>query len=100
MGASYLYYADHMDMFNHGMLQKFSHADLAALIMPRPLGIEMGELDGVITAPRSGADSELALVGGRYGERGVGERFRVFRFDGPHRIDGPATFDFLDHWLH
>ena len=99
MGTSYMYYADHMDMFNHGMLRKFSHADLASLIMPRPFAVEMGDQDGVIVAPRGNAESELSLVMDRFKQQGVPERFAVFRFNGPHRIDGPATFDFLDRWL-
>jgi cephalosporin-C deacetylase-like acetyl esterase len=88
MGTSYMYYADHLDMYNHGLLTKFSHAELAALLYPRPLLIEMGSEDGVMAAPRRLVDDEIARA-----------RARVVRFTGGHRIDGTQAFAFLDQHL-
>ena len=83
-----MYYADHLDMYNHGLLPKFSHAELAGLLQPRPLLIEMGSEDGVMAAPRRLVDGEIARSGAE-----------TARFTGAHRIDGAEAFAFLDRVL-
>ena len=88
MGSSYMYYADHLDMYNHGLLPKFSHAELAGLLKPRPLLVEMGSEDGVMAAPRRLVDDEIARSGAQ-----------AARFTGGHRIDGVEAFAFLDRHL-
>lgn len=88
MGSSYMYYADHLDMYNHGLLLKFSHAELAGLLKPRPLLIEMGSDDGVMAAPRRLVDAEIERAGAQ-----------AARFRGGHRIDGAEAFAFLDRHL-
>jgi hypothetical protein len=86
-------------MYNHGLLARFGHAGLAALIAPRPLLIEMGSQDGVMVVPRGLVDSELDRVAAAYRAAGAAHRFAVVRFDGPHRVDGPDAFTFLDRLL-
>lgn len=88
MGSSYMYYADHLDMYNPGVLGKFSHAELASLIKPRPMLIEMGSEDGVMVAPRRLVDDEIVRSGAQ-----------VARFTGAHRIDGVEAYAFLDRHL-
>jgi cephalosporin-C deacetylase-like acetyl esterase len=88
MGSSYMYYADHLDMYNHGLLARFGHAELAGLLAPRPVLIEMGSDDGVMVAPRRLVDEEVARSGAA-----------VARFNGVHRIDGVEAYAFLDRHL-
>jgi len=99
IGTSYLLYPEVTDMYNFGVLNSLDHSDLAALIAPRPFFIEMGEQDGVIVEPRMLVENEIRQVEEEYRRQGVAGRFAVGRFDGPHRIDGAAAFDFLDRAL-
>jgi hypothetical protein len=86
-------------MFNFDLLGRFSHAELAMLIAPRPFMIEVGDRDGVVIAPRRFADAEMQRVTDLYRALGIPERGRIARFNGPHRVDGTEAFVFLDRWL-
>ncbi len=99
MGTAYPHYANVADQYNFGMLNRFDHSDLAALIAPRAFLIEMGDADGVIVEPRAIADREIdqALEPWRF--LGIPRSGRVARFDGPHRIDGAEAYPFLDEHL-
>jgi hypothetical protein len=74
-----------------------SHAEMAMMIAPRPFMVERGHRDGV------GADEwvayEYAKVRRFYDEAGIGDRTEIAWFNGPHRIDGPATIAFLKKFL-
>jgi dienelactone hydrolase len=98
-GTSFLFHADHFDMFNFGLLKTFNHSDLAMLCAPRAYMIELGDKDGIVMSPRRFVDVELNRVEDLYRRLGIPGRGRVARFDGPHRIDGTEAYPFLDRWL-
>jgi len=95
-GTSFLFYKETFDMFNFGILQKFNHSDLASLIAPRALMIEIGSRDAIEIEPRRFVDVELERVTALYRRLGIPEKGRVARFDGPHKIDGSEAYPFLD----
>jgi dienelactone hydrolase len=74
-----------------------NHAELARLMAPRPFMVERGHRDGV------GVDEwvayEYAKVQRFYEEMGLGARTRIEYFNGPHRINGKGTIDFLQQFL-
>lgn len=75
-----------------------SYAELANLMAPRPFMIERGHDDGV--APDEWVAAEYAKVKRHYDRMGLGERTAAEFFNGPHTIDGKATFRFLETHLH
>lgn len=98
-GTSFLFYPKNFDQFNFDLLNRFSHAEIAMLIAPRPFMVEIGDRDGVVVAPRRLTESEMYRVVDLYRKLGIPERGQIARFDGPHKVDGTATFEFLDRWL-
>lgn len=72
-------------------------SDLAGLIAPRPLFIESGSHDPIfpVNAARRGTD-ELRRV---YGAFGAASNVGHSIFEGRHRIDGEAAYDFLRNAL-
>jgi dienelactone hydrolase len=99
LGTAYPHYPNVFDQYNFGMLNEFNHSDLASLIAPRPLLIEMGDFDGVIVEPRALADAEIGRVLDIYRRLGIPEKGACARFPGPHKIDGAEAYAFLDRWL-
>jgi dienelactone hydrolase len=75
----------------------FNHAEMAALIAPRPFMVERGHQDGV------GIDEwvayEYAKVRRLYDQLGIGDRTAIEFFNGPHTINGVGTYDFLHKHL-
>ncbi len=74
-----------------------NHAEMAWLIAPRPFMVERGHRDGV------GSDEliayEYAKVRRFYDEMGIGDRTRIEYFNGPHKIHGVGTVEFLKKHL-
>jgi dienelactone hydrolase len=99
LGTAYPLYFNVFDQYNFGMLNRFNHSDLAALIAPRAFLVEMGSTDGVIVEPRDAADAEISRALEVWRRLGLADRAACARFDGPHRIDGTEAFAFLDRWL-
>jgi hypothetical protein len=70
---------------------------MAMLVAPRPFMVERGHRDGV------GIDEwvsyEYAKVRRFYAQNGMNDKTEIAYFDGPHRIDGPATIRFLKRFL-
>jgi dienelactone hydrolase len=94
--ASYMFHGEYeMPEFDLG--HSFSHAEMAAMIAPRPFMVERGHADGV------GVDewvaAEYAKVSAFYGRLGIGDRTAIEFFDGGHTINGVGTFDFLHRHL-
>ena len=76
----------------------FNHAEMAALIAPRPFMVERGHFDGVSTD--EWVAFEFAKVRRLYnGQLKVGDRCAIEFFDGPHTIHGVGTFAFLHRHL-
>ena len=75
----------------------FGHAEMAALMVPRPFMVERGHNDGV------GIDEwvayEYAKVNRLYSKLKIPERTEIEYFEGPHTIHGVGTYRFLHRHL-
>ena len=81
--------------FNLG--ETFGHAEMAALIAPRPFMVERGHDDPV--GQDEWVAAEYAKVRRLYDKLGIGDRTEIEFFTGPHTINGQGTFDFLHRQL-
>jgi dienelactone hydrolase len=79
------------------LLNRFSDAEMAWMIAPRPLMIENGTRDPAVLW--QDARAEFRRVEDVYRRLGVSDRARFASFDGPHQIDGKDSWPFLDKWL-
>ena len=72
-------------------------AVLSNLMTPRPFKVERGHDDGV------GIDEwvafEYAKVRRHDNKLGLGDKTEIEFFNGPHTINGPATYEFLHRHL-
>jgi dipeptidyl aminopeptidase/acylaminoacyl peptidase len=93
---SYMYTIEH-DMYEFGLADGFNYAEMAGLIAPRPFLVERGHDDGV--APDEWIGYEFAKVRRTYDRLGLGDRAGIAYFNGGHKVDGRASFDFLDKHL-
>jgi dienelactone hydrolase len=70
-----------------------NHAEMAKMMAPRPFMVERGHRDGV------GVDEwvayEYAKVKRFYDEMGIGDRTEIEYFNGPHKIHGVGTIQFI-----
>ena len=93
---SYVYTVEY-EILEWNLAHLANHAELAMLMVPRPVLIERGHRDGV------GIDEwvsyEYARVRRLYDELGIGDRTDIAFFNGPHRVDGPAAVEFLRRHL-
>jgi dienelactone hydrolase len=94
--GSYIFTREYeMPEFNLG--STFGHAEMAALIAPRPFMVERGHGDGVGTD--EWVSFEYAKVRRLYARLGIPERTAIEFFDGGHRIHGEGTYRFLHRHL-
>jgi dienelactone hydrolase len=95
-GGSYLL-VNTYEIFDFALNNRFSHAEMAALMAPRPFMVERGHDDGV------GLDEwvayEYAKVRRLYSRLHLPERTAIEFFAGGHEIHGQGTFAFLDKHL-
>ena len=81
------------EAFDWNLGPRFGHAEMAALIAPRPFLVERGHSDGV------GIDEwvayEFAKTKRYYTQAGVPDLAEITYFDGPHRIHGDYAYKFL-----
>lgn len=92
----YMFYGEYeMPDFNHGMT--FGHAEMAALIAPRPFMVERGHRDGV--ARDEWVAFEYARVNRLYSKLKIYDRSMIEYFDGPHTIHGVGSYAFLHRHL-
>ncbi len=94
--ASYMFHAEY-DHFTFGLGARFNHAELAALIAPRPFMVERGHDDRV--APDEWVAHEFAKVRRLYSRLHVPEKAEIEFFTGGHVIHGEGTFRFLHKHL-
>jgi hypothetical protein len=86
------------EIFEFGVGGSFGHAEMAALVAPRPFMVERGHFDGVAFDEAVGA--EYARVRHLYAAKlNVPERTAIEWFVGPHAINGQGTFEFLHKHL-
>jgi hypothetical protein len=81
------------EMFEWNLGETFNYAEMAWLICPRPFMVERGHWDGV--APDEWVGYEFARVRNRYDLLGLTDEAAIEWFNGPHKINGVATFQFL-----
>ncbi len=93
---SYMFTGEY-EMFEFNLGHTFNYAEMAALIAPRPFMVERGHKDGV--APDEWVAYEFAKVRRLYANLGIPERAEIEFFNGPHTINGKATYDFLHRHL-
>ena len=80
-----------------GVLAYGEMADIAGLIAPRPLLVEMGRFDDGFPIEHSRrAYRHLERV---YRVLGAQERLACDEFEGGHRFSGRLAFDWMDRWL-
>jgi dienelactone hydrolase len=85
------------EIFEWNLANTFNYAEMAALIAPRPFMVERGHGDGV--APDEKVAYEFAKVKRLYDALKIGDRTELEVFDGPHKINGVGTFEFLHRHL-
>jgi dienelactone hydrolase len=86
------------EIFEFDLGSTFNYAEMAALIAPRPFMVERGHTDGVSTD--EWVAFEYAKVFYHYNHRlKLGDRCQMEVFDGPHKVHGVGTFDFLHKHL-
>ena len=91
---SYSYmYTHEWEMPEFALAERFNYAEMAGLIAPRPFMVERGHKDGV--APDEWIGYEYAKVKRLYDTLGLSDRVEIGYFNGPHMIDGHATFPYL-----
>jgi hypothetical protein len=85
------------EIFEWNLGNTFNYAEMAALIAPRPFMVERGHHDGV--APDEKVAYEYAKVRRLYAALRIADRTEIEFFDGPHKINGVGTFEFLHRHL-
>ena len=85
------------EIFEWNMGHIANYAELSNLMTPRPFMVERGHDDGV------GEDEwvawEYAKVRRHYNKLGLGDKTEIEFFNGPHTINGQATYEFLHRHL-
>lgn len=94
--SSYVFTGEY-EIFEWNMGHVANYAELSYLMTPRPFMVERGHDDGV------GIDEwvawEYAKVFRHYVKLGLGDKTEIEFFNGPHTINGKATYDFLHRHL-
>jgi dienelactone hydrolase len=94
--GSYVFTGEY-EIFEWNMGHVANYAELAYLMTPRPFMVERGHDDGV------GLDEwvawEYAKVRRHYTKLGLADKTEIEFFDGPHTINGKATYEFLHRHL-
>lgn len=93
---SYMFTGEY-EMFEYNLGHTFNYAEMGALIAPRPFMVERGHNDGV--APDEWVAYEYAKIRRIFAYLGVADRTEIEYFNGPHTINGQATYKFLHRHL-
>ena len=83
--------------FIPGVLSLGELSDLAALIAPRPLLVEHGTRDDIF--PIGHVKQTVARARRAWKLLGAEQNFQTDYFEGRHRINGPAAYQFLARHL-
>ena len=97
--APYSYvWTNEYEIFEWDLGSTFNYAEMAALICPRPFMVERGHFDGV--SSDEAVAYEYAKVQFLYQAKlKLQGKCEIEFFDGPHKINGKGTFDFLHRHL-
>ena len=90
--------ADDSRLTERDVFHGLGHAQVIALICPRPCLVQLGEQDGALN-PLPGARTEAERAAAYYRQLGVGDRFQFQVHAGGHEFDTPAILDFFDRHL-
>jgi dienelactone hydrolase len=94
--STYMYTGEY-EIYEWDLGHTFNYAEMAALICPRPFMVERGHKDGV------GVDEwvafEYAKIRRLYDYLDIGDQTEIEWFNGPHTINGQATYRFLHRHL-
>lgn len=93
---SYVFTGEY-EIFEWNMGHFANYAELSYLMTPRPFMVERGHDDGV--APDEWVAWEFAKVKRHYDKLGIGDRTEIEFFNGPHKINGVQTYEFLHRHL-
>ena len=94
---SYMHTGEY-EIFEFDLAETFGHAEMAALIAPRPFMVERGHFDGVAWDEAVGA--EYAKVRHLYAARlMIPDRTEIEWFGGPHAINAEGAYAFLHKHL-
>ncbi|MFN0166378.1 MAG: dienelactone hydrolase family protein, partial [Bryobacteraceae bacterium] len=96
--TSYLFYP-YTDPFNFGVLNQFTHSEMAFMVAPRAFMAEVGDLDGVVMTPKRFPEIEMHRVEDLYRRLGIPEKGRMSRHGGGHIVYAVDAFPFLDRHL-
>ena len=80
-----------------GLTREIDHADLGALIAPRPLLVESGTEDNIF--PVESARRTMAEVRAVYEQLDAVDRLEHEVFEGGHKWHGVRAYPFLARWL-
>lgn len=94
--ASFMFVPEY-EMFEFNLGNTFGHAEMAALIGPRPFMVERGHRDPVGTD--EWVSYEFAKLQRLYDQLGIGSKAEIEFFAGGHTINGVGTFEFLHKHL-
>ncbi len=95
-GMSYIFTGEY-EIFEWNMGQLANYAELSYLMTPRPFMVERGHDDGVSVDEL--VAYEYAKVRRHYSKMGLGDKTEIEFFNGPHTINGQATYEFLHRHL-
>ena len=84
-------------IFIPGWLREFTDSDLASLICPRPLLIEIGKCDGIAWWPQVLEEFEETCE--HYRKLGIEDRIEMDLHEGGHEIRMEGSLEFLRKWL-
>lgn len=90
-------FTDEWEMPYFDLGSKFSYAELAYLMIPRPFMVERGHHDAV--APDQWVASEFAKARWLYTQFELEDKIEIEFFNGGHTINAQGTFDFLHKHL-
>jgi len=95
-GYSYVFTPEY-EIFEWNMGHVANYAELSYLMTPRPFMVERGHDDGV--APDEWVAWEYSKVRRHYVKLGLGDKTEIEFFNGPHKINGVQTYEFLHKHL-
>jgi cephalosporin-C deacetylase-like acetyl esterase len=93
---SYVFTGEY-EIFEWNMGHVANYAELSYLMTPRPFMVERGHDDGV--AVDEWVAWEYAKVRRHYTKLGLADKTEIEFFNGPHTINGQATYEFLHRHL-
>ena len=85
------------DMIEFNLANSYNHAEMAALIAPRPFMVEHGYQDRV--SPTEWVGAEFAKVSRLYFRLGIPQQAAIHEFEAGHTVMGTETFSFLHRVL-